>query len=388
VSSQPFTKPDVLVLAAGGILGEAWMTAVLAGIEHASGVDFRRTESLVGTSAGSIVAGALSAGRRPSAARGAGARGEAGGATGRQETRDPRPRRGSRPRADDTFARAAGGSSATGRPGHARELEAAAGSDSDGESGPARDLEGAGGSDAAGSQVETRHRGAAEAWRDAVRSRAQRGLSSAAWAIGAPLAPVALAVGATGGALLRSLLLARAPEGTRTLGRVVEEFDRGGARFDGRLRVCCVDRASGRRVVFGAPGAPGAQVGEAVAASCAIPTVFRPVRIGGREYVDGGVWSLTNLDAAAVASGTRVLCLNPTGNLPVEPASAFGAVRAAFRAAEALEAAVLRRRGALVRIIAPDGNAANAMGVNLMQPGPRARVARAGYAQGLRIGGG
>jgi NTE family protein len=376
VSSQPFTKPDVLVLAAGGILGEAWMTAVLAGIEHASGVDFRRTESLVGTSAGSIVAGSLSAGRRPSAARGAGRRGEAGGSAGPRETGDPHARGGSRPRAGDTFERAAGGS------GPAGEFEAGEGS------GAAARLEATDGSQPAGPLLETRPRGAVEAWRDAARSGAKRGLGSAAWAIGAPLAPVALAVGATGGALMRSVLLARAPEGTRTLGRVVEEFDRGGARFDGRLRVCCVDRASGRRVIFGAPGAPGAQVGEAVAASCAIPTVFRPVRIGGREYVDGGVWSLTNLDAAAVARGTRVLCLNPTGNLPVEAASAFGAVRTAFRAAAALEATVLRRRGAQVRIVAPDDGAANAMGVNLMAPGPRARVARAGYAQGLRIGAG
>jgi len=51
-----FHPPDVLVLAAGGILGEAWMTGVLAGIEASTGVDFRDTESLVGTSAGAIIA--------------------------------------------------------------------------------------------------------------------------------------------------------------------------------------------------------------------------------------------------------------------------------------------------------------------------------------------
>ena len=93
-------------------------------------------------------------------------------------------------------------------------------------------------------------------------------------------------------------MLARAPVSGRTLARLHDELERSGARFDGRLRVCCVDKRSGKRVVFGAPGAPRATVADAVTASCAIPWVFAPVRIGEREYVDGGVWSVTNLDAA------------------------------------------------------------------------------------------
>jgi hypothetical protein len=32
----PFVAPDVLVLAGGGVVGEAWMTGVLAGIEDAA----------------------------------------------------------------------------------------------------------------------------------------------------------------------------------------------------------------------------------------------------------------------------------------------------------------------------------------------------------------
>ena len=44
--------PDILVLAAGGVLGEAWMSGVLAGMEEASGLDFREVETFVGTSAG------------------------------------------------------------------------------------------------------------------------------------------------------------------------------------------------------------------------------------------------------------------------------------------------------------------------------------------------
>jgi NTE family protein len=62
-----FTPPDVLVLGGGGILGEAWMSAVLAGIEEATGFDARGCEGYVGTSAGSIVAAALAGGVRADA---------------------------------------------------------------------------------------------------------------------------------------------------------------------------------------------------------------------------------------------------------------------------------------------------------------------------------
>src|SRR3977135_3568911 len=59
--------PDVLVLGGGGILGEAWMSAVLAGIEEAGRLRVRDCDCFVGTSAGSIVAAARGAGARPAA---------------------------------------------------------------------------------------------------------------------------------------------------------------------------------------------------------------------------------------------------------------------------------------------------------------------------------
>src|SRR5262249_38531230 len=61
----PFGLPDVLVLAGGGVVGEAWMTGVLAGLEDDGGADFRQVEAFVGTSAGSIVAARLVAGQSP-----------------------------------------------------------------------------------------------------------------------------------------------------------------------------------------------------------------------------------------------------------------------------------------------------------------------------------
>src|SRR3954447_5518423 len=65
-------RPDVLVLAAGGVVGEAWMTGVLRGLTESTGIDFRRREYFVGPSAGWIVAASLSAGREPRAPTGRG----------------------------------------------------------------------------------------------------------------------------------------------------------------------------------------------------------------------------------------------------------------------------------------------------------------------------
>ena len=280
----------MLVLGAGGVVGEAWMSGMLAGIEHGAGLDLRRADAFVGTSAGAIVAAKLAAGeraRRPAS---------------RNEPIEPEPAE-------------------------------------DGES-----------------VVHTAAR-----W---------------AWAATAPLAPLAAAVASPGTAFARSALLARAPGSGRSLDRYVSDL--GDARFDGRLRVCCVDKRSGRRVVFGAPGAPQATVGEAVAASCAIPWVFASVRIGEREYVDGGVWSPTNLDAAPARRDTQVLCLDPTGALRSR-------LRYALRAAVAVELQILRARGARVRHVAPDDDAADAMGPDLMASGRGAAALAAGYRQGRTL---
>jgi len=297
-------RPDVLVLAAGGVVGEAWMTGVLAGIESESDIDFRTVEGFVGTSAGSIVAASLAAGRSP---------------------RTPGE-----------------------RPGLSPEEEAF------GANGTARNR----------TLVGTAARAAAR-WGGAV------------WA---PAAPLALRAGAPGGALARRAVLSRVPEGRRSLAQLHAEIDRWGARFDGRLRICTVDVASGRRVVFGAPGAPRASVGEAVEASCAVPGVFRPVTIGGRVYVDGGAWSLTNLDIAPAGRDTHVLCLTVTAGRGAASTPA-ALLRAAARPAVALEATALRRRGAHVKTIGP----AASLGTNLLDPRGSGRALKAGFEQGRRL---
>ena len=171
---------------------------------------------------------------------------------------------------------------------------------------------------------------------------------------------------------------------SRDLSSLRRHIDSSGARFDGRLRVAAVDRRSGRRVIFGSPGAPRASVAAAVAASCTVPWLFEPVEIEGREYVDGGVWSATNLDAAPAGRDTHVLCLHPMANI-VGSHPLLAMLRRVGRSAVSVEALTLRRRGALVQWVAPDDVAAATMGNNFMDRAPRARVLAAGFQQGLDV---
>lgn len=286
-------RPDVLVLGGGGLLGEAWMTGVLAGLEETTGAEMTGCRAWVGTSAGAIVAAGLAAGRPPRRLAGEVADAAPGGS-------EPAPRTG-----DSLFSRAGAGAAA----------------------------------------------------------------------LGALVAPAGLAAVTPLGARARALTLARVPEGKRSLRALEGQVDRWGAAWDGRLLVCALDLGTGRRVVFGAAGAPPAAVGEAVAASCAIPGVFRPVSIGGRAYVDGGAWSPTNADVAPARRGDRVLVLEPTSVV----------LRGALRAAGIVEALALRRRGAEVRVLAPEPAAARLM-AGLMRPDRGDRVLAAGWAQGRRLG--
>jgi NTE family protein len=159
-----------------------------------------------------------------------------------------------------------------------------------------------------------------------------------------------------------------------------------GVRWDGRLRIVAVELETGRRVIFGAAGAPQLSVAAAVQASCAIPGVFRPVVADGHTYVDGGAWSPTNVDVAEVAAEDRVLVLNPTGSLRPARGTLVGALGPVSRGIAATEALVLRDRGAVVTAVNPDEASAAAMGANLMDPRLRGAVIDAGLAQGQRLG--
>lgn len=60
--------------------------------------------------------------------------------------------------------------------------------------------------------------------------------------------------------------------------------------------VCAVRVRDGRRVVFGRDDVTTPDIGTASQASCAVPRVVTPVRIGRDEFIDGATHSSTNAD--------------------------------------------------------------------------------------------
>ena len=111
----------------------------------------------------------------------------------------------------------------------------------------------------------------------------------------------------------------------------------------------------------------GADLVNAVAASCAIPGIWPPVTIGQGRYIDGGTRSAVNADLAA--GYQRVLILAPLADPSLEEQVA-GLTQGA-------EAGAVR-----VQVLAPDDACVAATGINPLDPAVRAPVARAGYAQG------
>ena len=147
------------------------------------------------------------------------------------------------------------------------------------------------------------------------------------------------------------------------------------------LWVVACDYATGRRVPFGRADAPPAEIGDAVAASCAIPGFYRPVTIGGRRYVDGGVWSTSNLDILCETPPDLVICLNPTSSLhPPQAWNPAHRVAHTFRRASGRmlgsEAKLLRAAGAEVVLVQPTDEDHAVMGANLMATKNRNRVIR------------
>ena len=129
------------------------------------------------------------------------------------------------------------------------------------------------------------------------------------------------------------------------------------------------DYESGRRVPFGRLDAPRAEIADAVSASCAIPGFYRPVRIGGRRYVDGGVCSSSNLDLVGGRGLDLVICLNPmtSGDTPTGPLDLLPLLTrgAATRRLQREEAKV-RRFGTEVVLIEPTQEDLAVMGRNWM----------------------
>lgn len=143
---------------------------------------------------------------------------------------------------------------------------------------------------------------------------------------------------------------------------------------DRLLWITAVHLSTGRRVVFGRADAPMASVGDAVAASCAIPGFFEPVVIGGSRYIDGGAHSPTNLDLVAGMGFDLVVVSSPmsrAGSL----LGRIGPVRQWARLELDREMRRVTRSGTPVLAFQPTSADLPVMGLNAMDLARRGPVA-------------
>ena len=129
------------------------------------------------------------------------------------------------------------------------------------------------------------------------------------------------------------------------------------------LRITAVDTESGEFTVFTRDS--GVDLVAAVAASCAVPTVWPPVEIAGRTYMDGGMRSTANVDVAAGAD--RVVVLAPLPRSVSKKSS--------------IQAQMEKIAPRAWSVVTPDPESLAAFGRNLLDPAKRKVAAEAGLRQ-------
>ncbi len=77
------------------------------------------------------------------------------------------------------------------------------------------------------------------------------------------------------------------------------------------LYLTATDLDTTERVVLGEGEWADVPISKAVAASGALPMIYEPVEIKGREFIDGGILSTTNIDVAIERGARFVVVINP-----------------------------------------------------------------------------
>jgi NTE family protein len=81
--------------------------------------------------------------------------------------------------------------------------------------------------------------------------------------------------------------------------------------LDHELYLTATDLDTCERLVFGEPGWDDVPISKAVECSTALPIVYKPVELKGRQLVDGGIRSTTNVDIAVEKGAKFIVVVNP-----------------------------------------------------------------------------
>ncbi len=80
---------------------------------------------------------------------------------------------------------------------------------------------------------------------------------------------------------------------------------------DPELYLTATDLDTCERIVFGEEGWRDVPISKAVECSTALPLVYKPIDLKGRQLVDGGIRSTTNVDIAVEAGAKFIVVVNP-----------------------------------------------------------------------------
>jgi hypothetical protein len=81
--------------------------------------------------------------------------------------------------------------------------------------------------------------------------------------------------------------------------------------LDPELYLTATDLDTCERIVFGEDGWADVPISKAVQCSTTLPLVYKPVKLKGRELVDGGIRSTTNVDIAVEKGAKLIIVVNP-----------------------------------------------------------------------------
>jgi predicted acylesterase/phospholipase RssA len=81
--------------------------------------------------------------------------------------------------------------------------------------------------------------------------------------------------------------------------------------LDNELYLTATDLDTCERIVFGEEAWSDVPISKAVECSTCLPLVYRPVDLKGRQFVDGGIRSTTNVDIAVEKGAKLIVVVNP-----------------------------------------------------------------------------
>ena len=174
------------------------------------------------------------------------------------------------------------------------------------------------------------------------------------------------------------------------------------------LRLVAIDLDAGERAFFGEGELAEVAIPRALAASSATPTLFAPVRVNERDFIDGGIGAFGHADVAERLGCKTILVVNAMVPIRIDPASRdvptghgrmkrvrdkgllwvyqqAWRIRTEARLREGLERFREQRRGTQVVLLEPDPNDATMFMHSPMNFAARRAILEDGYKYTTRL---